>query len=496
MKNRLFIIVLCTLFSTSILATDFFKEENKARKAAYKYRDDISKDVFKKIKKWSRPAILHSDWIENSYGKSLDINGNELFPDIDYVELKKISPDIYVIKNSFIGENTGVIRDNGTLIVPMEYSDIDLWNYKNGSFICKIDNYKEKSVTVYTHDGVKLIKIDGVTKAEVKDFSEYRQVLIKYNDSKNNNATTFALYSSNGACLFGPQQTQNVYSKGSSITFYDTDGKYSFLNIDNPSDAPSMKELSKDEREIEAAKVYNNNVWIKKAHEFMAEKKYGKAIDCFNYFFKYDKNSCVWFYTYAELGVQYEIMTCYYNNKDYITLTNGIQDKTIEFPWISMPKIKPGTGTLNIDIKYYAPVAQSAVSDMAQMMNSLYQSALQLAEQQSAAAERNAQIWGAVLGGVVSGVASGLAGGGGSTPKTSSSSVTTGSSSYSSGSSSSSSSSSSRGEMVTVEKHITCSVCKGSGKVIKTRGLNTTYESDCSGCGGKGYKVRYETVRK
>lgn len=69
-------------------------------------------------------------------------------------------------------------------------------------------------------------------------------------------------------------------------------------------------------------------------------------------------------------------------------------------------------------------------------------------------------------------------------------------SSSSSSASSSSSSSSSGGEMVTVEKHEKCNVCKGSGKITKSRGLGEDYLTDCPACSGRGYKIRYENVLK
>ena len=65
-----------------------------------------------------------------------------------------------------------------------------------------------------------------------------------------------------------------------------------------------------------------------------------------------------------------------------------------------------------------------------------------------------------------------------------------------SSSSSGSSSSSSGGELVTVEKHEKCNVCKGSGKITKSRGLGNDYLTDCPSCDGRGYKIRYENVMK
>ena len=110
--------------------------------------------------------------------------------------------------------------------------------------------------------------------------------------------------------------------------------------------------------------------------------------------------------------------------------------------------------------------------------------------------ERRRQIAAAaIIGGILGGV-SALTNNKSSSTSSSSSSLTKGSSvPKTTSSSGSSKESSSSGELVTVEKHETCGVCKGTGKMPKSRGLGENYYVDCSGCSGRGYKIRYENVR-
>lgn len=113
--------------------------------------------------------------------------------------------------------------------------------------------------------------------------------------------------------------------------------------------------------------------------------------------------------------------------------------------------------------------------------------------------ERRRQIAAAaILGGLLGGI-NALTNSSSSSKSSSSSSAKRSAVPVSAGTSNSSSSSkesSSSGELVTVEKHETCGVCKGTGKMPKSRGLGENYYVDCSGCSGRGYKIRYENVRK
>ena len=118
---------------------------------------------------------------------------------------------------------------------------------------------------------------------------------------------------------------------------------------------------------------------------------------------------------------------------------------------------------------------------------------------QRAREERIAQAWANVLSGFISGqVNRWMSSSSSGSSSSNSSGVRTAALPTTSGSSSSSSSSSDsgRGELVTVEKHVQCGGCKGSGKTSKSRGLSDNYLVTCKVCDGKGYVIRYENVRK
>lgn len=140
------------------------------------YRPDIPSEVIKNVKRDmgyfdDKYPRIHDSWIEHPFGKSVDLQGNEMFPDVDYQNCKQLSPSHFELSN-FKNRISykGVVRTDGTIIVPIENIDLEYYPLYN-VIIAKLDWYeygysvpKKGKVKIYNYYGDLLYTFDGVSK--------------------------------------------------------------------------------------------------------------------------------------------------------------------------------------------------------------------------------------------------------------------------------------------------------------------------------------------
>lgn len=124
MKNTFLFLISIVVCST------IFAQTKSEMKPAYEFRTDIPKSVLKKTRSWpDKYGILHQDWIENLNGKSIDLQGNVLFPQYNYTQLERYCGRFWVMT---VDGKKGVVNDEGDVLVPFEYNTISFYNINDG----------------------------------------------------------------------------------------------------------------------------------------------------------------------------------------------------------------------------------------------------------------------------------------------------------------------------------------------------------------------------
>lgn len=147
------------------------------------YRQDIPAAVIKQVKKdmgyfdSSYPRI-HDGWIEHPFGKSVDLQGNELFPEIDYNRCKPVSPTHFELSKYHFGDNKcGVVRTDGQVIVPMENLKLSYYPLYN-LIVAQVDwdpyennRPRKGQVKIYNYYGDLLHTVDNVSSINPYDLA-------------------------------------------------------------------------------------------------------------------------------------------------------------------------------------------------------------------------------------------------------------------------------------------------------------------------------------
>lgn len=114
----------------SVVCCTLAAQSKSEMKLAYEFRTDIPKSVLKTTRSWpDKYGILHHDWIENLNGKSIDLQGNVLFPQYDYTQLERHCGRFWVMT---VGGKKGVVDNSGTVLVPFEYDAINFYYITDG----------------------------------------------------------------------------------------------------------------------------------------------------------------------------------------------------------------------------------------------------------------------------------------------------------------------------------------------------------------------------
>lgn len=490
---------------------------DKMDKVAIRYRTDISKEVQKRIKKWDQPAILHGDYIENQNGKSLSLNGEELDFGIDYVGLKPIWYHLFEITTP--SGKKGIARPktptSGEIYVPVKYDKIDNCGH-DGFFLGHYTEGATEKVDVITLWGQSIATITNPYDFKCQYFPQYNQFLISTKKMDDPFRSVFLISYPDGEKPVNAFTAENVELHGNYIMVTDsgrtkryTDDKYG--TVEHKSGG--LSDLSG--REKLAFDYFFKNKWIEQAvYYFKDKKQYDRALDCFDYFERYDAPRVDYRNTYAgAMYVRLRIMA-YHNAHRYAELQSYVRGQNeLYSPSKFGLYYNPQTDSF-YDMTRYIPEDDNKRADAVKYLaecNDLYKRSYDNVRRQQQEQAQTAQFVTGIFSNAINNISNGLSGGSSSSGSSTSSyqgSAAPSSASYSSGSSSSSSSSSSGSSSPT--RH-TCSRCNGTGKIVvenshnggyglekrmKTCGeCGKTYDSSamghrhdrCNSCHGQGY---------
>lgn len=505
-------ILLCCSFSLSVSATDPLKSQDNYRKAAFKLRDDVTKTAKLKMKSWRRPGILHSDWIENTYGKSIDLDGKELFPEVDYIEMTEFMPRLFAL-NNYNTHTQGVIRRDGTIIVPFRYTYVDSSDDVRGILKGIVGDKVNGKIDFWTIDGAYLFTVEKLGYS----IEDHEKIDCRYDFDKNFIKASYSI-NENGKkkvvsrffLADGTEVMDPIVSDwGTGIYFFP---KIEVINADKTTEVvfpnakakrPQLSLCNREEAEKQARLEFTNNVWVKKGIESYSQGNYKKALEYLHYFCDFDQLGTIGVYNTTELFLCSIMMRCYYELGDYAPIINGRGDKFV--PWFTLvPNFRKDEAKL----LQYAPSVRSEVIRLIDVCHEIYDASVAAHQQRIIRQQQNAELWGQVFKSVNRSISQTVQ----SMNRSSSSSNVIVSSSTNSNVSSSSSysshnrnSSSSESDNTKLsERHEKCGVCdgtgvctycKGTGKGVRL-GMDSTCGAceghpKCTACKGRGYKIHY-----
>ncbi len=510
--KRYFFALVCFCFSFGIEAQNkqYMISANKFLAKGYKYRKDIDKKILDMTKRWpSKVGILHSDWIENQNGKSIDLQGNEMFSQYDYTGLEQYCDSFFVMT---VNGRKGVVSKSGNQIIGFDYWGFDFSYVNQGVILATCNAIGTGGVDVYNLLGIRLCKLDKYSFFMSIYHSEYNHQEIVYSDGDNLRHTKLFYPDGEMVC---PNHFENgfVMDGRDSVAhhFNDTIVKVPVLNKEKQHVVMDIK----DEKEIreQDQKDYDNNTWIVQFQRLYDAKMYKEASYCLDYYNLYERKSLRSVYSMPNYNLYFNNLKCHYEIGDYELIMNAIKGKDPNYIAPKGMQFSPRDNQLKPVLKsLYSKEDNNEIDGMVTCLNDIYQNSIKAYNELELRRQRNAQVWGAVLEGVATGMVKGIASGSSSTG----SAVSRPSNSYSVSSGANQSSSSSNGsaannsgELVTVEKHIpcrlcdgtgVCKICKGTGKGVYGGKVSRCGACDghpkCSSCKGTGYKITYENVRK
>ena len=468
-------------------AENDIKEFNKIAKTAAKYRSDISKDVLKRIKDWDKPAILHGDYIENQNGRSLNLQGDELDFGIDYIGLKPLWYQLYEI-TSPTGEK-GIVSlkttTGGEIYTPVKYDRIENCGH-DGFFLGYFTKDGVEKVDVISLWGKPLITILNPKDIRGQYFQEFNQFLISNINAKEPSRSVFVICYPDGEFVSKGFYAEKAELHGSYILVTDsgktkryTDSKYGTVEHKASGlPAPASKEKL-------AYSYLFTNKWIDQAlYYFKDKRQYNKAIECLDYFERYDAPRVDYRFTYAGAMYVRIRMLSYHNARRYTELLRYVREQN--------PLFSPSTFGL-----YFNPETDSFF-DMTQFIteednrraesinylnecNDLYRRSYDNIVRQQQEEVQQAQAIAGVISNALSTISNGLSGSsGGSTATRQNNRVAN------NRSNSSSSSSSSSGNDTSSPTRHTCPRCDGKGKIEVEHNVNGGLQKrmkTCSECG-------------
>lgn len=518
---RQFFILLFCICATSLALPQSRQLGNQASFAtqkdrlskAYKYRTDIDKKVLSITKKWpNKVGVLHSDWIENINGKSIDLNGHELFPQYDYTGLEQYCDSFFVMS---VNGLKGVVTRNGKQLTKFGYWGFDFSQIDGGIILAKINAIGTGKTDIYSTNGNLLYSLEEYDYLHSEYNALYNNIIIVFFDSSG--AKRYLVFFPDGdrACdvdLIGG----DLLISSDKIIHRINDESISIQKINTDKPHPSLIESYRQDMYSLDEIDYNKNKWIGLFNNYYQAKKYKDALFCLDYYNLYEKQALRSDGSMPNFKIFTFDLKCREKLEDYKTVIDIIRsadlDHRLPFGLLYDPierKLKFCMESL------YSDEENKGIGQMVSDINGLYNTSIEGYKKKEVSRQQNAQFWGAMLGAAAAttlnviaefstGASSSSKQSGNSGVKTTSVSSTPSSSGSSGGDNSSSSD-----ELVTVEKYIKCTVCDGSGKCVHCGGTGKgVYNGKvdrcaacdghpkCPSCHGRGYKIRYENVRK
>lgn len=217
------------------------KDKERLRKAAYKYREDIPKEVLKMAKKDN--AILHGTWIQGQT-KSWDLFGKPLPIPEELVPLCRYNDSVFAIRN-----------------MTMEAQFVQLYNTKKKGLVCILANSLDEIVYQPFLNSVL-----SNFKAPYGYSNELTTLDGKYSFTKSDNKPLISLQ----VVDFCRKDSANA--KSMEYADYMDRWKHYYYT----------SKVS-DDREL-----YKDNVWVQDAERYYALGEYRKALHCIEQFMAFD----------------------------------------------------------------------------------------------------------------------------------------------------------------------------------------------------------------
>lgn len=216
------------------------KDKERLRKAAYKYREDIPKEVLKMAKKDN--AILHGTWIQGQT-KSWDLFGKPLPIPEAYVPLCRYNDSVFAIRNMM-----------------METQPIQLYNVNRGVI----------NVLAYSLDGIVYQPFLNSALSNIKESFGYSNVLASLDDKYFFSVIDIKALNSLQVADFCRKDS----AKAESMEYADYMDRWKHYYY--------TSKVS-DDREL-----YKDNVWVQDAERYYAMGEYRKALHCIEQFMAFD----------------------------------------------------------------------------------------------------------------------------------------------------------------------------------------------------------------
>lgn len=470
-----------------IEASDY---DQKEVSKALSYRSDISKDVLKQTKGWISKPIPHSDWLERARGKSIDLQGNVLFPECDYDRLYEWLPNLFIIANTST-HKAGLIHRSGILLVPMIYDDVEE-TITNPAKVF-IGKKKDGTTDIYTQQGLLLCSISNAYYIWAIYHDEARVIEVSYTMSENSEEKYFQFFWTDGTRACEGGKGRSIIVIEDLITLFSAEGMVNIKLNRRTAEQPDLKL----EYEILSNDLLQSNMWLALANDYFEAGQYAKAYDCLKYYRMFDNLFSLTIGTSVGPFITQMQMNCLYQTKRYKEIIIGTTGTTAQKVRINFNATLHGLDfdesleCFKFSERIYPKEAIPLIQKCAEACTNIYQSSLPAYHNQVARQQKNAELWGAMFTAMSNSRQQSLAG---FIPtkrrtfdnsSTSSTSTTTVSlpvtSSYDSASSSSSSS-----EPV---KKKNCRICKGTGREVHEIDFGSIASGKKKWCGECGKDV-------
>jgi len=512
-----FLLIFCVLVSSLALPQSssqapFASQKDRLSKA-YKYRSDIDKKVLSITKKWpNKVGVLHTDWIENINGKSIDLNGRELFPQYDYTGLEQHCDSFFVMTKNGV---KGVVTRSGKQLTKFGYWGFDFSQIDGGIILAKINAIGTGKTDIYSICGSLLSTLEIYDYLHAEYDALYNNIIIDFFDDSGKKRYQVFYPDGDRVCdedLVGG----DILIKDDLIVHRIKDKVINIKKINTDKPHPSITEIFRQDMCSLDENDYSKNKWIGLFNDFYQAKKYKDALFCLDYYNLYEKQALRSGGSMPNIKLFTFDLKCREKLEDYKNVIGIIRstdlDHRLPFGFFYDPveqKLKFCMESL------YSDEENKRINQMVSEVNGIYNTSIKGYKEKEGQRQQNAQFWGTLLGaaavGAVNIIAESFSTGASSTSKQSGNpgvnSISVASTPSTSGSSNGSNKNS--GELVTVEKYDKCTVCDGTGKCVHCKGTGKrVYNGDvercgacdgnpkCKSCHGRGFQIRYENVRK